>query len=181
MPSRTEAGSWRAGSSRTAGPPTGLRFATSCEALGDSGGLRLWSCYAGAGDEGAGDEGEALVARLAAAARSKIAVASGLVGADALGRAWALKVGSLVDSARVPLSATGVANYSGAMLGATGATGAIGTTAATSLTIDLDIGNGSADTVYYVVEFTGGGNYVLPGEPIQARFTDSHGDNLMTC
>ena len=52
-------------------------FAAIGQALGERGGLRLWSCFAGAGAEG-----EALVARLTAATGAAVVAASGLVGAQ---------------------------------------------------------------------------------------------------
>ena len=74
------------------------------EALGEDGGLRLWSCYAGAGEEG-----KTLVAWLATAAGAKVAAASGLVGAEALGGTWEL------DGAEAPLTAAGAASYAEVM------------------------------------------------------------------
>lgn len=55
-------------------------FAAIGRALGARGGLRLWSCFAGAGPDG-----RALVARLTEATGASVTAADGLIGAAALG------------------------------------------------------------------------------------------------
>jgi hypothetical protein len=85
-------------------------FAAIGRALDDDGELRLWSCNAGAGVKGA-----IFVADLARATRADVAAASGLVGAAALGGAWELKSRSASAGAPPPLTAAGVAAYSGTL------------------------------------------------------------------
>jgi hypothetical protein len=81
-------------------------------ALGADGELRLWSCRTGAGEHGA-----AFVEALADAAGAKVAAATGLVGAAALGGRWELarRSGSGAFPAVAPLSDHGIASYLGVM------------------------------------------------------------------
>ncbi len=71
------------------------------DALLPGGTVRLWSCRAGAGREGAN-----LVARLAQATGAEIAAASDLIGAAALGGVW-----TLAPDTRPPLTEAGIAEY----------------------------------------------------------------------
>jgi hypothetical protein len=112
------AGDWSAGSLAAATED----FAAIGRALGEHGGLRLWSCHAGAGAAGA-----ALVEGLEAATGAKIASAHGLVGAAALGGCWALEGGSQ-RSVRPPLSDAGIAAYAGVLPTFTIAAGATSST-----------------------------------------------------
>ncbi len=78
-------------------------------AIAEGGGLRLWSCHAGAGAEGG-----ALVAGLMAAAGTAVGAAAGLVGAAALGGRWELAACCRAGT-RAPLTAVGVAGYGGVL------------------------------------------------------------------
>lgn len=82
-------------------------FAEIGQALGEHGGLRLWSCFAGAGAEG-----ETLVARLMAATGVNVAAAHGLIGSEALGGRW--KLDGLTETAP-PLTFAAAATYIGVM------------------------------------------------------------------
>jgi Domain of unknown function (DUF4347) len=79
-------------------------------ALGADGDLRLWSCSAGAGPEG-----DDFVRRLACASRADVTAASGAVGAAAKGGAWRLDSRWRRAEAPPPLTAGGVASYSGVL------------------------------------------------------------------
>jgi len=77
------------------------------EALGEGGGLRLWSCYAGAGATGA-----AFIGGLAKATGAAVDASIGRVGAADRHGAWQLAARAGVVAARPPLSAAGVASAS---------------------------------------------------------------------
>ena len=108
------------------------------QALGEGGGLRLWSCYAGAGAAG-----EALVAGLGAATGADVAAASGLVGAPALGGQWALDAD---DGVAPPLTEAGVAAYAGVMATSTW-TGTTNGTWATSTNWNGGVPSSSSDVI----------------------------------
>ena len=91
-------------------------FAAIGAALGEGGGLRLWSCHAGAGAAG-----EALVAGLRAAVGGEVAAAEGLVGAAGLGGSWEL------GGVEAPLTVEAVGAYAGVLITLTWA-GPSGTT-----------------------------------------------------
>jgi hypothetical protein len=77
-------------------------------AIAAHGDLRLWSCRTGAGVAGA-----RFAARLARATGVGVATASGLVGATARGGRWNVASGREAPDARPPLTARGLATYSG--------------------------------------------------------------------
>jgi hypothetical protein len=77
-------------------------------AIAAHGDLRLWSCRTGAGAAGG-----RFAARLARAAGVGVAAASGLVGATARGGCWNVASGREAPDARPPLTARGLAAYSG--------------------------------------------------------------------
>ena len=72
------------------------------------GDLRLWSCQTGAGVTGG-----RFAERLAGATGVDVATASGLVGATARGGRWNVACGRAAPEARPPLTARGLATYSG--------------------------------------------------------------------
>src|SRR5215469_16205582 len=78
------------------------------QALGAGGDLRLWSCNSGAGEEGAD-----FVRRLSQATGAKTSFATYPIGAAALGGRWELlaHIGDAI--AEPPLTATGIASYTG--------------------------------------------------------------------
>ena len=78
------------------------------EALGLDGRLLLWSCRTGAGAAGA-----AFLEGLTQTTGAHTAAAVGLVGAAALGGAWALAPRSRRDAPEPPLTAAGIAAYAG--------------------------------------------------------------------
>ena len=80
-------------------------LATIGHALTEQGGLRLWSCHAGAGLEGA-----RFTVRMAAAAGTAVNAAESLVGASGLGGAW-----SLTGAPLAPITTEGVARYAGVL------------------------------------------------------------------
>lgn len=77
-------------------------------AIAAHGDLRLWSCHTGAGVAGG-----RFVARLARATGASVATASGRVGARARGGCWNVASGHEAADARPPLTARGLATYSG--------------------------------------------------------------------
>ena len=83
-------------------------FAAIGRAIAAHGDLRLWSCQTGAGVTGG-----RFVARLARATGVGVATASGLVGATACGGRWKAASGRAAADARPPLTARGLATYSG--------------------------------------------------------------------
>jgi Domain of unknown function (DUF4347) len=83
-------------------------FAAIGRAIAAHGDLRLWSCHAGAGVPGG-----RFAARLARATGVGVATASGLVGATARGGCWNVASGCEAADARPPLTARGLAAYSG--------------------------------------------------------------------
>ena len=83
-------------------------FAAIGRAIAVHGDLRLWSCRTGAGVPGG-----RFAARLARATGVGVAAASGLVGATARGGCWNLASGCEAADAPPPLTARGLASYSG--------------------------------------------------------------------
>jgi hypothetical protein len=83
-------------------------FAAIGRAIATHGDLRLWCCHTGAGIPGG-----RFAARLARATGVRVATASGLVGATARGACWNAACGREAADARPPLSARGLATYSG--------------------------------------------------------------------
>jgi hypothetical protein len=83
-------------------------FAAIGRAIATHGDLRLWCCHTGAGVPGG-----RFAARLARATGVGVATASGLVGATARGGCWNAACGREAPDARAPLSARGLATYSG--------------------------------------------------------------------
>jgi uncharacterized protein DUF4347 len=83
-------------------------FAAIGRAIAAHGDLRLWSCHTGAGVAGG-----RFAARLARATGVGVATASGLVGATARGGCWNAASGREAADARPPLTARGLAAYSG--------------------------------------------------------------------
>jgi Domain of unknown function (DUF4347) len=83
-------------------------FAAIGRAIAAHGDLRLWSCHTGAGVAGG-----RFAARLARATGVGVATASGLVGATARGGRWNVASGREAADARPPLTARGLAAYSG--------------------------------------------------------------------
>jgi hypothetical protein len=83
-------------------------FAAIGRAIAVHGDLRLWSCRTGAGVPGG-----RFAARLARATGVGVAAASGLVGATARGGCWNVASGREAADARPPLTARGLAAYSG--------------------------------------------------------------------
>ena len=78
------------------------------EALGERGGLRLWSCHAGAGASGA-----AFTGGLAKVTGTAVDASIGRVGAADRHGAWQLAARTSAVAARPPLTAAGVASYPG--------------------------------------------------------------------
>ena len=85
-------------------------FSAIGEALGPDGRLSLWSCRTGAGAAGA-----AFLEGLTRKTGADVAVAAELVGAAALGGAWALATRSRRDAPEPPLTAAGIAAYAGVL------------------------------------------------------------------
>ena len=83
-------------------------FAAIGRAIAAHGDLRLWSCHTGAGVAGG-----RFAARLARATGVGVATASGLVGATARGGCWNVASGCEAADAPPPLTARGLAAYSG--------------------------------------------------------------------
>ncbi|MFO1061424.1 MAG: DUF4347 domain-containing protein [Dongiaceae bacterium] len=77
-------------------------------ALGEDGDLRLWSCYAGAGEAG-----RTLVEALRGASGTGVLAAGSLVGAAARGGAWELSGRPGPAAVRPPITAHGSAAYAG--------------------------------------------------------------------
>jgi hypothetical protein len=81
-------------------------FSAIGRALTEDGELRLWSCDAAAGPDGA-----AFVDALALITGVDVAASTGRVGAAALGGTWALAAGVHPRPVRPPLTAAGMANF----------------------------------------------------------------------
>jgi VCBS repeat-containing protein len=79
-------------------------------AVRDGGSLQLWSC-----ETAQGERGEAFVEALSRATGAAVAASTETVGAAELGGRWELDRLSAEIAARVPMTAQGVANYSGIM------------------------------------------------------------------
>ena len=160
-------------------------FATIGRAIGSSGGLRLWSCFSGAGPEG-----RTLVEQLHHATNSDVAASTELVGAMSLGGQWDLSEGTPVRSDAAPLTSVGLCYYARTLGSGTSTAIAVGDTNPINLTLHLDFVHsfdsssvsGLLGSWLWLVQFTSTGvgtaNFIVLASAIQAPFSDQNGDNI---
>src|SRR5229473_6288346 len=129
------------------------------KALRPSGNLRLWSCYVGAGSEGA-----SLVENLAQATGADVAATSGAIGAKSRGGSWNLVS---VNTAGAPVTEAAIATYDGILSSFT--TG----NEETAYDISFTASGLIAGDVYYIIVNNGGTLTVL-GSFVASSFTNNY-------
>src|SRR5216683_3143642 len=130
------------------------------KALRPSGNLRLWSCYVGAGSEGA-----SLVENLAQATGADVAAASGALGAKSRGGSWNLVS---TNAAGAPVTEAAIADYDGVLSSITPSQETAYDIAFTSQGTGLIPGN-----VYYIVD-TNGTVVTVLGSFVATSFTNNY-------